>query len=77
MKKSIFNARLPLAAALFIALNLCAVRAISQEKPAGSQEEPVVTQEKPSATNDAPRYRDASLPIQDRVADLLARMTLE
>jgi len=31
-------------------------------------------QDKPAT---APRYKDASLPIQDRVADLLARMTLE
>jgi beta-glucosidase len=33
----------------------------------------VNSQEKPAA----PRYKDASLPIEDRVADLLQRMTLE
>ena len=34
-------------------------------------------QEKPAAPAGTPRYKDASLPIQDRVADLLPRMTLE
>jgi hypothetical protein len=34
-------------------------------------------QEKTTAKGDNPRYKDASLPIQDRVADLLPRMTLE
>ena len=33
-------------------------------------------QEKPAKTG-APRYKDATLPIADRVADLLPRMTLE
>ena len=31
----------------------------------------------PAAGGDQPRYKDASLPIEDRVADLLPRMTLE
>ena len=57
------NTRLSLVVALLTALSFCAVRANSQEKPAKAI--------------DAPRYRDASLPIQDRVADLLPRMTLE
>jgi beta-glucosidase len=30
-----------------------------------------------SAQSDAPKYKDAALPIPDRVADLLSRMTLE
>ncbi len=34
-------------------------------------------QEKPSVQADAPRYKDATLPISDRVADLLPRITLE
>jgi beta-glucosidase len=34
-------------------------------------------QEKPAAITDTPRYKDATLPIPDRVADLLPRMTLE
>ena len=34
-------------------------------------------QEKPAAKTDTPRYKDAALPIADRVADLLPRMTLE
>src|SRR5258708_34136358 len=34
-------------------------------------------QEKPAAGTDTPRYKDATLPIADRVADLLPRMTLE
>ena len=36
-----------------------------------------IAQEKPSAQSSAPRYKDVSLPIGDRVADLLPRMTLE
>jgi beta-xylosidase len=32
---------------------------------------------KPAPKPDVPRYKDASLPIEDRVADLLPRMTLE
>ena len=43
--------------------------AIGQAKPASDS--------KPAAQAAAPRYKDASLPIQDRVADLLPRMTLE
>src|SRR5271166_6085039 len=42
--------------------------------PANTQEKPTA---QPSTRSDAPRYRDASLPIDERVADLLARMTLE
>lgn len=34
-------------------------------------------QEKPAAEQSAPRYKDPSLPIEDRVSDLLGRMTLE
>jgi len=34
-------------------------------------------QEKPAAQPASPRYKDASLPIEERVADLLPRMTLE
>jgi len=34
-------------------------------------------QEKPASAPDAPHYKDVTLPIQDRVADLLPRMTLE
>lgn len=34
-------------------------------------------QEKPVAKSDILPYKDASLPIADRVADLLPRMTLE
>ncbi len=34
-------------------------------------------QQKPATQAAAPRYKDASLPIEDRVADLLPRMTLE
>ena len=37
----------------------------------------VIAQEKPAATGDIPRYKDATLPVADRVADLLPRMTLE
>src|ERR1019366_6401950 len=34
-------------------------------------------QDKAGAQDKAPRYKDASLPIENRVADLLPRMTLE
>ena len=34
-------------------------------------------QEKADAKTGAPRYKDARLPVSDRVADLLGRMTLE
>ncbi len=34
-------------------------------------------QEKPAPSAATPRYKDATLPIADRVADLLPRMTLE
>ena len=57
------NARLSLVVVLLLGLNVYAVRGNSQEKPAKAI--------------DTPRYRDSSLPIQDRVADLLPRMTLE
>ncbi len=57
------NSSLYLVAALLFGLNVYSVRGNSQEKPAKAA--------------DTPRYRDASLPIQDRVADLLPRMTLE
>ena len=36
-----------------------------------------IAQEKPAAKADSPRYKDANLPVADRVADLLPRMTLE
>lgn len=36
-----------------------------------------VAQENPASAPYAPRYKDPTLPIQDRVADLLPRMTLE
>jgi beta-glucosidase len=38
---------------------------------------PANAQDKPAAKPEAPRYKDASLPIDERVADLLARMTIE
>jgi beta-glucosidase len=34
-------------------------------------------QDKPTTQSATPRYKDASLPIRDRVADLMPRMTLE
>jgi beta-glucosidase len=38
---------------------------------------PAVAAQQQNAKADAPRYKDATLPISDRVADLLSRMTLE
>ena len=55
-------------AVLFVSCSFFAAVICAQEgNPAG----------KPSSASGAPRYKDASLPIADRVADLLARMTLE
>ena len=36
-----------------------------------------VSQEKTTSTNAAPKYQNSNLAIEDRVADLLSRMTLE
>jgi beta-glucosidase len=52
-----------LSSSLILGLALCALPASGQEKPA--------------ASTDAPRYKDPTLSISDRVADLLPRMTLE
>jgi beta-glucosidase len=57
------NGRLYVVSGLLMSLMLFALAANGQEKPA--------------AQASAPRYKDASLPIEDRVADLLPRMTLE
>lgn len=55
-------------AVLFVSCSFFAAVICAQEgNPAG----------KPSSASGAPRYKDASLPIPDRVADLLPRMTLE
>ncbi|HEY2467676.1 MAG TPA: CIA30 family protein [Terracidiphilus sp.] len=48
---------------LILGLSLFSFRAVAQDKTA--------------AQADQPRYKDSSLPIADRVADLLPRMTLE
>ena len=63
MKKLQCTARLYVVAGLTMILMLLTLGANAQEKP---KVEPA-----------APRYKDASLPIEDRVADLLQRMTLE
>ena len=63
MKKSSRSFSVYLVSGLLMSLVLTAVLASGEDKPAAQ-----------SAT---PRYKDASLPIQDRVADLLPRMTLE
>ena len=36
-----------------------------------------VAQQKPSANDNTPKYRNPKVAIEDRVADLLSRMTLE
>ena len=61
--------RLYTVSTLLFCLMLFSHAAIGQAKPASDS--------KPAAQATAPRYKDASLPIQDRVADLLPRMTLE
>ncbi len=63
------NARLQAVPALLMSLILLTLAAHAQEKPAVA--------EGTTAAAGAPRYKDASLPIEDRVADLLQRMTLE
>ena len=57
------NISLCLIPALVLSLSLLAASASCQDKP-------------PAASNTLP-YKDAALPIPDRVADLLSRMTLE
>lgn len=54
-------------AVLFVSSFLSAAACAREGNPAG----------KPSSASDAPRYKDANLPIPDRAADLLPRMTLE
>jgi len=81
MKSPLRSLRLQLIAGLVISLMVLPLTAGGQAKPVSkpktaSPAKPA-TPDKPAASADAPRYKDASLPIEDRVADLLSRMTLE
>ena len=67
MTRSMRNSRRYAFSALLMFLFLLPLVATAQEKPAA----------KPPSNLDAPRYKDASRPIDARVADLLGRMTLE
>ena len=81
MKSPLCSLRLQLIAGLMISLMVLPLTAGGQAKPVSkpktaSPAKPA-TPDKPAAPADVPRYKDASLPIEDRVADLLSRMTLE
>ena len=69
MTNAMRNARLYVIPALLVSLFLFTLTAKGQTKP--------ISPDKPAAQAVDPKYKDASLPIQDRVADLLPRMTLE
>ena len=61
--------------AVLIGLMVFTVAAPGQAQPAGKDES--AGQANPNTQAGAPKYKDASLSIEDRVADLLPRMTLE
>jgi beta-glucosidase len=81
MKSPLHSLRLQLIAGLAISLMMLPLMAGSQAKPAHKNKPAVPATPaaaiKPAAPTDAPRYKDARLPIEDRVADLMSRMTLE
>ena len=81
MKNPMRKVRLHLVAGLAMSLMVLPLAAGGQAKPASkdkaaSQTKPA-SPDKPSTEASMPRYKDPSLPIEDRVADLLPRMTLE
>jgi beta-glucosidase len=69
MRNRIRFSSLLLLSGLLLSLAGSTLTAFAQERPAGT--------DKPATPVSAPRYKDASLHIEDRVADLVARMTLE
>ncbi len=69
------TARLDTISAVLIGLMVFPLAVNGQAKAAGTDKTPGQTT--PAALAPQPRYKDASLPIEDRVADLLPRMTLE
>lgn len=69
MTNSLRNARLSMVSYLLISILLFTPTAKGQAKAGG--------QAQPGMAPGEPRYKDAGLPIEDRVADLLPRMTLE
>ena len=74
-----FFARLSAVSAFLFILSTLA--ATGQAKPAakdkGTGKEKAAIQVQPAPPASVPRYKDPKLPIEDRVADLLSRMTLE
>src|SRR5580658_6810661 len=75
MKNSVHNTAFWLVSCVLLSVMILTPAALAQAKGAG-QEKPF-GKEKPAAQTGEPRYKDSSLPIEDRVADLLPRMTLE
>ncbi len=69
------TARLDTISAVLIGLMVFPLAVNGQAKAAGTDKTPGQTT--PASLAPQPRYKDASLPIEDRVADLLPRMTLE
>ena len=69
------TARLNLGSVVLFGFMVFTVAALGQAPPAGKDKS--AGQANPDAQAGAPKYKDASLSIEDRVADLLPRMTLE
>ncbi len=69
MRKPFRNTSLSVISGLLLCLTAFTLTAVAQDKAAGT--------DTTAASANAPRYKDATLPIEDRVADLLGRMTLE
>ena len=69
------TALLYVASAVLTGLMVFAVAANGHAQAAGAEK--TAGRTAPAAQAPQPRYKDASLPIEDRVADLLPRMTLE
>jgi beta-glucosidase len=67
------TSRIPVISSLIPGLLLSLVMVTAA---ASAQDKPAVL-DKPVAPAGTPRYKDASLPVEDRVADLLPRMTLD
>src|SRR5580704_15616456 len=61
----------------FLSLSFLAVLILGCSFPVDISAQEQSTGGPPSQPSGSPRYKDASLPIPDRVADLLPRMTLE
>ena len=74
------NSLSSLSLGLLMSLAILTPAAFAQQKPAAAAKQKPATKadvQKPEVKADLPRYKDASLPIPERVADLMSRMTLD